>query len=267
MLESNEKTGTFISARQSPKWIKTIEQPNKWMRTHEKKINFQEKLMRAKQPPIKLDKRPKTSKRIPPQSQSKIVAGTKATIKLPATVVQAPQELDYHKVLDALQYSAVAEKCILLEALRWVSEQRRYIRSEIVTEVHLQRLTKSKDIAPSETIQQFIAHDLLKLKANRLLSKLLWPLDDTENALVQQNCVASLLNAIVSHKEGRRYFDGTPMFETLTASALGDSLIEKNTLDNLIATMAKLSINVNHRQDFAKRGECSCGRQEDKTFS
>lgn len=116
-------------------------------------------------------------------------------------------------------------------------------------------MTKSNDSESSETIKQFIANDLLQLKANRLLPKLLWPLDDTEDALVQQNCVASLLNAIVSFKEGRKYFDGIPMFDTLTANALGNSFIEKNTFENLIAVMAKLSVAACHRHDFRKNGK------------
>lgn len=120
-----EKTGTFISARQSPKWIKAIEQPNKWMRTQEKKINFQKPLTRAKQPSEKLDKRPKTSKRIPLQMQSKSVTTTKVLQKLPPTAVQAPPVLDYRRIVDALQYAAVAEKCVLLDALRkvrWITQ-------------------------------------------------------------------------------------------------------------------------------------------------
>lgn len=124
-MEVCEKTGTFISARQSPKWIKAIEQPNKWMRTQEKKINFREPSTRAKQPTAKLDKRPKTSKRIPSPMQSKSVTTTKALAKLPSTVVQAPPVLDYRKIVDALQYAAAAEKCTLLDALRkvpWITQ-------------------------------------------------------------------------------------------------------------------------------------------------
>lgn len=120
-----EQTGTFISARQSPKWIKAIEQPNKWMRTQEKKINFQEPPTRAKQLTAKLDKRPKTSKRIPLQLQSKSVTTTKVLKKVPPTAVQAPPVLDYRKIVDALQYAAVAEKCIVLDALRkvpWITQ-------------------------------------------------------------------------------------------------------------------------------------------------
>lgn len=126
----------------------------------------------------------------------------------------------------------------------------------------MQRLTKSKDSVPSETIKQFSTNDLLQLRANRLLPKLLWPLDESENALVQQNCVASLLNAIVSYKSGREYFDGISMFDTLTANALGNSLIEKKTADNLIAVMAKLSINAYHRHNYGKSGEYSSRREK-----
>lgn len=104
-------------------------------------------------------------------------------------------------------------------------------------------------------IGQFIANDLLQLRANCLLPKLLWPLDYSENSLVQQNCIASLVNAVVSYKEGRTYFDGISMFETLTVNALENSSVEKNTLDHLIAVMAKLSVNTFHRHDFGKRGK------------
>lgn len=140
-------------------------------------------------------------------------------------------------------------------------------RNRFNVHFHLQRLTKSEGIAPSETIKQFSANDLLQLRANRLLPKLLWPLDESENALVQQNCVASLLNAIVSYKEGREYFNGIAMFDTLTAHALGNSLIEKNTLDNVIAVLAKLSINVFHRDNFGKSGEWSSHPKNETHFS
>lgn len=103
-------------------------------------------------------------------------------------------------------------------------------------------------------IEQFVANDLLRLNTNRLLPKLLWPLDKSENDLFQQNCIASLLNAIVSFTNGRKYFDGISMAETLSANAIGNSSIERNTLDNLIAVMGKLSINAYHRLDFAKMG-------------
>lgn len=103
-------------------------------------------------------------------------------------------------------------------------------------------------------IEQFVANDLLQLKTNRLLPKLLWPLEKSENALLQQNRIAALLNAIVSFKDGRKYFDGISMVETLSAVATGNSSIERNTLDNLIAVMGKLSINAHHRLDFAKKG-------------
>lgn len=273
-LESNEKTGTFISARQSPKWIKAIEQPNKWMRTQEKKINFKEPSIRAKQSTIKLGNRPRTSKIIPMPLQSRSVANKKDVKTIPTTVVQSSPVLDYRKMVDTLHYGAVAEKCILLEALKWVCEE---IDSKFLLKIrkdfhfHLQRLTKSKDIAPNETIKQFIANDLLQLKTNNLLTKLLWPLDRSENSFVQQNCVASLLNALVSYKEGRKYFDGISMLKTLTTNTLGNSLIEKNTLDNLIAVMAKLSIAAYHRQDFDKSGKrfnsSKCKQQQQQKSS
>lgn len=124
----------------------------------------------------------------------------------------------------------------------------------ILCQFRLQRLTESKGIPPNETIEQFVANDLLQLKTNRLLPKLLWPLEKSENALFQQSRFASLLNAIVSFKDGRKYFDGLSMAEILSANAIGNSSIERNTLDNLIAVMGKLSINAYHRLDFAKRG-------------
>lgn len=120
---------------------------------------------------------------------------------------------------------------------------------------YLQLLTSSKDYVPSEMIEKFIANDLLQLRANCLLPKLLWPLDYSENVLVQQNRIASLLNAVVSYKEGRKYFDEISMFEILTANALGNSSVEKNTLEHLIAVMAKLSVNTFHRNDFGKWGK------------
>lgn len=134
-LGSNEKTGTFISARRSPKWVKAIEQPNKWMRTQEKKIIFQEPAIQAKQPTNKLDKRPKTSKRNPPILPSKTVAKAKGLKKLPITTTVLPSapKLDYRKMVDALQYAAVAEKCILLEALRWVCGDNRTFNSNLMT--------------------------------------------------------------------------------------------------------------------------------------
>lgn len=90
------------------------------MRTQEKNINFQEPLICAKQSPIKSDKRPKTSKRIAPELQLRSVADAKAARKLPTTVVRSPAVLDYRKMVNALHNATVAEKCILLEALRWV---------------------------------------------------------------------------------------------------------------------------------------------------
>lgn len=121
---ANEKTGTFISARMSPKWVKRIDQPNKWMRSHDRKINFQEPSIRAKPSTVKLDKRPKTSKKISSQLQSTPPA-------------QSPPTLDYHKIIDALQYGAVAEKCILLEALRWVRVKKSVFPGKIDCVFHL----------------------------------------------------------------------------------------------------------------------------------
>lgn len=117
--ESNEKTGTFISARQSPKRVKTSEKPNKWMRTQVKKINFREPSIRARQSTIKLHERPIASKRNQPRLPSRDETNT-GVKQLTASDVQSPPMLDYRKIVDALQYAAVAEKCILLEALRWV---------------------------------------------------------------------------------------------------------------------------------------------------
>lgn len=108
---------------------------------------------------------------------------------------------------------------------------------------------------------------MLQLKTNHLLRKLLWPLDESESALVQQNCVASLLNAIVSHTEGRKYFDGIPTVDAFTAGALGSSLIERNTLDSLIAAMAKLSISGYHRHEFGKCGEYSSRSGNSRGFA
>lgn len=253
--ESNEKTGTFISARQSPKWINGIEQPNKWMRMQEKKINIQEPAIRAKPAPVKLVKRPKITTKNPLQLQSKAKAARKQQLNSTEDVEPSPL-LDYRKIIDAFQYGSAAEKCSLLDALRSVrravdTNVRRNFNNEFY---YLQRLTKSKGIAPTETLRQFVANDLFQLKTNRLLPKLLWPLDESENARIQQNCVAALLNAIVSRNEGHKYVEGISMCDTLTANALGSSLIETNTRDNLIAVMAKLSIARFHRHDFMQNG-------------
>lgn len=134
-MGSNEKTGTFISARRSPKWVKAIEQPNKSMRAQDKKIVFQEPAIQAKQSTTKLDKRPKTSKRTPPILPSKTVAKAKGLKKLPTTTTVLPPEpkLDYRKMVDALQYASIAEKCILLEALRWVCGDNRTFNSNLIT--------------------------------------------------------------------------------------------------------------------------------------
>lgn len=119
--ESNEKSGTFIS----PKWIKAIEQPNKWMRFDEKKNDFPKMPIHTKPlpppaAPLPLTKRPETSKRKPAQLQSKVVKKVLTTELKTTTSTPA---LDYYKIIDALHYGTNQEKCNVLDGLKGVSAQ------------------------------------------------------------------------------------------------------------------------------------------------
>lgn len=118
--ESNEKSGTFIS----PKWIKAIEQPNKWMRFDEKKNDFPKMPIHTKPmppaPSLPLTKRQETSKRKPAQLQSKVVKKVLTTELKTTTSTPA---LDYYKIIDALHYGTTQEKCNVLDGLKGVSAQ------------------------------------------------------------------------------------------------------------------------------------------------
>lgn len=132
---NNEKVGTFISAGNSPKWIKTMDEQNKWLKKENSKSLYEHPVLPQK-PQIKLkkienvdccrnrllEKRQKSSNKKLASVIGKPSIKSKENIKssLGESISDQMQKLDYCKIIDSLKNAEVKDKCDLLLALRWV---------------------------------------------------------------------------------------------------------------------------------------------------
>lgn len=95
----------------------------------------------------------------------------------------------------------------------------------------------------------------------------MWPLHRVQEGIVVQNFTARLFNAIVSSKIGRDYFDNVSIVESLVGEPLdlrgqhihaiqsfNWNFIDVDTIEQLTASMAKLSLNQFQQFDMIKKG-------------
>lgn len=117
-------------------------------------------------------------------------------------------------------------------------------------------------------LDDLVKNDIFEIrseyKSKNLLETLLWPLHEVKESLVVQNFTARLLNAIVSSKIGRDYFDNVSIVESLVWD-LGQNIqsvrtfhrnfIEIDTVEQLAASLAKLSLNQFQQCDMIEKGK------------
>lgn len=176
--------------------------------------------------------------------------------------VQGFVRLNYTLIGKYLSYENASYKHKLLQALRW-------------------RLNLNEKLT-QRTLQDFVKHDLLRIRNNQyyektLMELLLWPPRNTPNANHLQNCMARLLNGIVSYAEGRSYIGHTSIVNHLIWGGENElykvepsrQFIDSGTAGMLVAAMMKLSTVAWQRRDMLNKNvlNWTLGHLEDIEYS
>ncbi|XP_037048678.1 uncharacterized protein LOC119083142 [Bradysia coprophila] len=127
-------------------------------------------------------------------------------------------------------------------------------KTEVLDAIRM-RIKSSNSSVAINTIEEIVKFDLFgvqcECRSKPLLGDLFWPLTPSHQL---QTSIAQFVNALVSYKVGRNYFNNRPIIGMLTWGDIGRDNIDQIMGDNLMGIMMKLSLNRFQRTDMIKNG-------------